>query len=184
MILFKNRLFQDFLIVAVSIVLAVIVLKTDIFTKIITSAQEWEFIGSFIAGVFFTSIFTTAPAIVVLGEIAREGSVVTTALLGGLGAVIGDLVIFRFVRDKLSGHISEVLEHHKPSKRLRALFHCKYSRWMTFVVGGMIIASPLPDEVGISMLGFSKMKTSTFTLVSFFFNFFGIIIIGLMARAL
>ena len=68
-------------------------------------------------------------------------------------------------------------------KRLRALFKMKFFRWFTFFLGGIIIASPLPDELGIGLLGFSKMKVSWFVPVSFVFNFIGICLIGLVARA-
>ena len=59
----------------------------------------------------------------------------------------------------------------------------KFFRWLTFLVGGLIIASPLPDELGISILGFSKMKVSWFIAISLVFNFIGILLIGVVARA-
>ena len=52
------------------------------------------------------------------------------------------------------------------------------------MLGGIIIASPFPDELGISLLGFSKMKTTAFIPVSLIFNFLGILAIGLIAKAI
>ena len=91
----KIFLLKDIAIIVLSIVVAVILVKTDALIKILTSTKELELLGSFIAGAFFTSIFTTAPAIVTLGEIAQANSLVVTALLGGAGAVVGDLIIFQ-----------------------------------------------------------------------------------------
>ena len=51
-------------------------------------------------------------------------------------------------------------------------------------MGGLIIASPFPDELGIGLLGFSKMRTRWFVLLSFTFNFIGIFLIGLVAKTL
>ena len=67
---------------------------------------------------------------------------------------------------------------------MKALFKFKFFRWLTWLIGGLIIASPLPDELGISLLGFSKAKTSLFIVLSFVFNFLGILFIGWVARAL
>lgn len=180
----KRFLQQDVAIVVISILIALILLKTKALSGILVSTAEMKLFGSFVAGMFFTSVFTTAPAIVTLGEIARENSLFTTALFGAFGAVIGDLIIFRFIRDRLGEHLLELVKHDSTWMRLRHLFRLKYFRWFTFLAGGLIITSPLPDELGIGLLGFSKMRTSRFIPLSFVFNFIGILIIGIVARSI
>lgn len=179
-----NNLVQDIAIIMLSILIAIILLRTDALVQILTTSQELERLGSFIAGLFFTSIFTTAPAIVTLGEIAEVNPVLSTAFFGALGALTGDLIIFRFVKDRISGHVTELLTHIGVGKRVRALFKLKFFRWLTFLIGGLIIASPLPDELGITLLGLSKMRMLSFILLSFVFNFYGILIIGIIARSI
>ncbi len=78
----------------------------------------------------------------------------------------------------------EIIKHQGAGKRIKLLLKLKFFRWLTFLAGGLIIASPLPDELGISLLGFSKMKTSWFIPLSFAFNFIGILLIGWVAKAL
>lgn len=173
----RNFLFQDTGIIVLSVLVAVLLVKTG-------AVSELSRIGSFVAGMFFTSIFTTAPAIVTLSEIARVNSIFSTALFGALGAVTGDIIIFLFVRDRFSDHLGILLSHTSAWKRFGALFRLKTFRWITFLVGGLIIASPLPDELGIGVLGFSKLKLSRFVWLSFVFNFIGIYIIGSIARSL
>lgn len=180
----KRFLQQDLAIIVISILIALMLVKTKVLSSIFVSTAEWGLIGSFIAGLFFTSVFTTAPAIVTLGEIANSGSLFLTALFGAMGALIGDLIIFRFVRDRLGEHIFEALKHGSFLKRLRHFLRLKYFRWFTFMVGGLIIASPLPDELGIGLLGFSKMKTTKFIPLSLIFNFIGILAIGFVARSI
>ena len=177
------NLIWDFLIIGASIGAAVFLLQSELLIRILTSTKEIEFIGSFIAGTFFTSVFTTAPAIVALGEIAHANSVLWTALFGALGAVVGDLLIFRFVRDRFSEHLLALLAHQGGRRRVRAMFQLKAFRWITFLLAGMIIASPLPDELAMSLLGFSKISASRFIPLSFVFNFLGILVIGLVAKA-
>lgn len=180
----KHLLLQDAAIIFISILVAIILAKTGILKNLLTSTKEWELFGSFISGMFFTSVFTTPPAIVALGEIARIDGIIITAVIGALGAVVGDLVIFRFIRDRFAEHLLELAGHRSLGRRLKALLKLRYFRWFTFLLGGLIIASPLPDELGVSLLGFSKMRMTWFIPLSFLFNSIGIILIGLVARTL
>ena len=178
-----NSLIRDLVLVIFSVFIAIILAKTGVLQDLITSTQEMRFIGSFIAGIFFVSVFTVAPATVALGEIAQSNSVITVAILGGLGALIGDLIIFRFVKDRVSDHFYYLMRVSK-SERLFSIFKLKLFRWIIPFVGALIIASPLPDEIGVAMLGLSKMKNSLFILISFVLNSAGILIIVLIAKAL
>lgn len=181
----ENYIVHDLSIVVLSIVLAFVMIKTNILSGLLMSATGYKFIGSFIAGFFFTSVFTTAPAIVTLGEIAKTDSIIFTAIFGALGALVGDLIIFRFIRDRLSDHFMEIMKHEKWWRRMyHLIFHLKYFRWLTFLMGGIIIASPFPDELGISLLGLSKMQTKHFLPISFIFNFIGILMIGVLAKSI
>lgn len=175
---------QDLGIITLSVVLAVILVRTNVLVDLLTSTEELEFWGSFIAGIFFTSIFTVAPAAVTLGEIAQEYPIFLTAFAGAGGAVVGDLLIFKFVKDRFSEHLMQLIGIQGGSRRVKRLLKIRAFRWLTFLVGGLIIASPLPDELGVALLGFSKMKMSGFIAIAFIFNFMGIILVGIAARSL
>lgn len=179
-----NHIFQDIGLIALSILIAVILVKTGVLTQLLLTTEKVELIGSFISGAFFTSIFTTAPAMAALGQISLAQGIFATALVGAAGSVIGDLVIFRFVRNRFAEHIEELLQHTHPIRRAHVLFKRRIFRWFTFLVGGLILASPLPDELGIAVLGFSKMRFKYFVALSFAFNFFGILLIGYVAHSL
>lgn len=168
-------------IVALSVVIAVIFAKTGMLAGILTSAQEWKLLGSLIAGIFFVSIFTAAPAGVALFEIAATNSIWEVALFGGIGALIGDLLIFRFIKDDLSEDIHWLIRKTKQEK-LVSIFRIKLFRWLMPFIGAVIVISPFPDEIGLTMMGLSKMKTLTFIPISFLLNFLGILIIGLFAK--
>lgn len=179
------NLMRDLAIIVFSVILAIILIKTRYLATILTSTKEMEFLGSFITGIFFTSVFTAVPATVTLGEIAQNNNVFWTAFFGGLGAVVGDLIIFRFVKDSLSEHIITAFENIRQKKIL--LFFNRERRhigWLLKLLGAIIVASPLPDEIGLTLLGFSKIKTVHFIPLSFLLNAAGILIIGLIAKTL
>jgi len=179
-----RHLLQDFVIIAFSVFVAVVLVRTNVLANLLASTSELEVLGAFVAGMFFTSIFTTAPAMAALGEISLLQGVFGTALIGAVGSVIGDLLIFRFVKDRFSEHIAELIGHKSIWRRFHLLFKRRFFRWFTFLAGGLILASPLPDELGIAMLGFSKMRFQYFIALSFVFNFAGITLIGLVAQSL
>lgn len=179
----RNDIMRDLGVVALSVVIAVILAKTGVLAGILTSTQEWELLGSLVAGIFFVSIFTAAPAGVVLFEIAIVNSIWEVALFGGIGALIGDLLIFRFIKDSISEDIHWLMRKTK-QERLLAIFRPKLFKWLIPFIGALIIASPLPDEAGLAMMGLSKMKTSVFIPISFALNFLGILAIGLFAKGL
>ena len=180
----ENHILQDIALILFSVLIAVLLVRTNVLANLLASMGELEILGAFIAGMFFTSIFTTAPAMAALGGISLLQGIFSTALFGAIGSVVGDLIIFRFVRDRISYHISEMLAHRSIWRRFHLLFKRRFFRWITFLAGGLILASPLPDELGVTVLGFSKIRVRYFALLSFTFNFLGIVLIGLVARSL
>jgi hypothetical protein len=139
--------------------------------------------ASLIAGLFFTSLLTTAPAIAVLGELSLEGNLFVIALLGSLGAVAGDYLIYAFVRDRVSQDAAYLLRGPR-MRRVLHIFKSRHFRRVLPVMGALIIASPLPDELGLALLGVSKLRTRTFIFIAYGMNFLGIVFIGLLARGL
>jgi hypothetical protein len=53
-------------------------------------------------------------------------------------------------------------------------------RWIAFVLGAVIIASPLPDELGIAILGFARLGSNLFVPLSFVSNFLGLVAVAYM----
>ncbi len=172
---------RDLGIIILGIIVAILLVKTGILSELLSSTKDWMPLGSFLAGIFFVSVFTAAPSAVVLFEMARSGSPFEIAVFGGLGALVGDMVIFQFVKNSLSEDIEWFMKRSR-GERLVAIFRFKLFRWLVPFMGALIVASPLPDEIGIAMMGLSKMKTALFVPISFSLNTLGILIIGLIAK--
>ena len=179
----KNEAIDDILIMGMSISFAMILIKTHTIQNMLASTRELEMIGSFIGGMFFTSLFTTVPAVIALGEIAQVYSLLGTAMFGAAGALFIDTLIFIFFRDKISAHATQFFKKKEKKERVKHALKVHF-KWLPFIIGGIILASPLPDELAIGIMGFSKMKLRFFMLCSYVFNFIGILLIGLAARAL
>jgi hypothetical protein len=179
----ESNLFRDLAIIIFSIAVAVLLIKGNILSGLLILTGGMAYVGSFISGIFFVSIFTTAPATVVLGEIARVNSIFMVALFGSFGSVVGDLLIFRFVKNHISEDFSFLIKK-SGLKRFTAIFKTRVFHWLFAFLGALVVASPLPDELAMSMMGLAKIKTSVIIPLSFILNFFGILIVGLIARAI
>ena len=172
----KYLLLNDFLMIAVGIIIAIIFVKTGILDILINAVKDYYMLASFIAGIFFTSIFTLAPASIALVHIAETSPIGPVVLWGALGAMCGDLILFFFIRDRFTEDLKRTI---RPSTMHHILhsFHFGFLKWLAPLIGALIIASPLPDEIGISLLGMSKVKTTLLIPISFVMNMLGIYVL-------
>lgn len=155
----------------------VIIISVTIVTLYVVKVSGFQVTPSilsvFIAGVFFTSAFTIAPAAIVLAHIAGEMSLPVVVFVGAFGAMVGDYVLFVFIRDKFSRDVLRVVKHFHIKFILKS-FHVGFLKWLSPVIGAIIIASPLPDEFGIMLMGVSRMQTRYFLLLTFVMNMIGV----------
>ena len=175
---YKNT---TFLVLSLA-VFFVFVVSSETFLAIIHRVQSWGYLGSFLCGIFFVSVFTVAPASVIIFDLAKILNPFFVAITAGLGAVLGDYLIFRFLRDRVFEELTPVFEKVSGSF-WKKLFQSPLFVWLIPILGAFIIASPLPDEVGISLLGLSKVKNWHFILIAFLLNTFGIFIVILLANS-
>lgn len=180
----KLHLIKDAAIICTSLIAAYFVMKSPLVDHIARLPSGWYLLTTFLAGLFFTSVFTTAPAIAVLAKLGAVHNPFIVAAIGGMGALVGDFVIFRFLKDHLSSNIVMLIETKgKGEGRLAHLFHKRFFRWSLAFIGALIIASPFPDELGLALMGLSEISTKRFAAISFTFNAFGILVIAFIARS-
>lgn len=175
----QGKIVRDLTLILFSILIAGILITTGIIDAFLELFDSSYLLTSFVGGVLFTSIFTTAvgsAAFVVLGIDGYNPFIV--GLVGGLGALTGDIIIFKFVREDLQKDISYLLQI-KKRKTLRKLASYPLVQLLLPIAGGIVIASPLPDEIGVSLLALSHVNMRYFSIFSFVFNAIGI---GLMVR--
>ncbi|OGG56748.1 hypothetical protein A3D71_03670 [Candidatus Kaiserbacteria bacterium RIFCSPHIGHO2_02_FULL_55_20] len=167
----------------ISILLSIWLLKTDAMGAFVEHAAAFEEISSFISGIFFTSILTTAPAIVALGELGQHIAPWKVAVFGGAGAVCGDILIFRFLHSPLANYI--IRAAFSPRLRHMGAVLAKGALWWTVpLLGAIVIASPLPDEIGLLMMGLSGIRLRSFIVLAYTMNTAGIYVVAVTAQAL
>lgn len=165
-----------------SLVLFFLFADTPVIKGIITHIGNFGYLGALITGILFVSVFTVAPAAVVLFFLADTLNPLWVATFAGVGAVIGDYLIFRFLRDRVFDELKPLFLQGGGSLLVK-LFKTPYFAWTLPLVGAFIIASPFPDEIGIGLLGASKLKNWQFILLSFLLNAIGIFLVIIAAKS-
>jgi uncharacterized membrane protein YdjX (TVP38/TMEM64 family) len=168
--------YKNLTILFTSLIFAFLLTQLEIFHQLLLSLGTWGYVGAFFAGMLFVLSFTAATGAVILFILAEKLTPWEIGLIAGLGAMVGDLTIFRFVKDDLINEL-EPLYKRFGGNHVNHVLHTRYFHWTLPLIGALIIASPLPDEIGVSLMGISKMKTYKFIFVSFLLNAIGIFLV-------
>jgi hypothetical protein len=142
-----------------------------------------SYAGIFICGLLFAFGFTTPFAIAILLNLEIE-NVFLAAMIGGLGALISDLIIFRFVKFSFEDEF-EKLKDERPflfiKSGLNKVFRPEIEHYLLLAFGGILFASPLPDEAAILVLvGLSEIDEKKLMIISYVCNTLGILLFLLM----
>ena len=165
----------------VSIMVVALWASTESFSDAVQIIERLGYIGYFGVGMMFVSTFTVTPAAVVLFRLAESMHILPLALIAGMGAVCGDLLLYNYLRDKVFVELKPFFGFIGRSS-LGRLFQSRHLAWSLPVLGAIIIASPLPDELGIALLGGSKFNRWQFIALSYVLNTAGIVVILTLAK--
>jgi len=132
--------YRNTTLLVLSLIALFFLADTAVAHALIKQIGSYGYFGALITGIFFVSTFTVAPASIVLFHLAQDFNPFLIALCAGAGGVIGDLLIFRFLRDGVFEEIQPFLKRFKGSY-LHALIRTRYFIWLAPVVGAVIIAS-------------------------------------------
>lgn len=169
--------YKNFTFLFLSLFFAFYLFRNEAFHSYLLHLGTFGYIGAFIGGILFVSTFTVATATLILLVLAEGLHPIEIGIIAGAGAVIGDLLIFRFIKDSLTREVESLYNSVDSNHNLVKVLHSKYFSWTLPVIGALLIASPLPDEIGISLMGIAKMKMGKFLLLSFILNSIGIFLV-------
>jgi hypothetical protein len=174
--------YKNTALLIISLILFFFFAEHPLIKNTIAFIGNFGYLGAFFVGIMFVSIFTVAPAGVMLFYMADTLNPLGVALAAGAGGVVGDYLILKYLKDKVFYELKPVFMNHG-GKPLRKLFKTPYFAWSVPIVGAIIIMSPFPDEVGLGLLGISKMKQWQLLGMLFLLDVAGIFLIVIAARS-
>lgn len=175
-------LVRDLIIILFSIILAVIFVQTGLLDGFSHKFKDAFLVASLFAGLLFTSAFTAAIGIAAFIVLGSEGyNPFLIAGFGAIGSVVGDSLIYRFVRDDIVEDVNFFMKRVN-KKSYRHVVHSKIFYWVVPMIGALIIASPLPDELGVGLLALTRLPQKYFYIASYTLNFIGILAIVMIGE--
>lgn len=148
---------------------------------------SFGYFGIFLGGIFYAYGFTAAPATVILLTLAKEHSFLSAGIIGGVGALLSDVIIFLFIRHSFIDEIEKLKKEKiailigKTIKKLLGSFN----NYLLPVIASFLIASPLPTEIGVALLAAIKgLSVKKFLLIAYFLHTLGILVILLIGNAI
>lgn len=165
--------YPKFLLLIITVVIACILFGNKDMVFVQNFLKSFGIFGGFFTGIFFVYSFTAIPASAVFLILAKQQNIFFLGITGGIGALVGDLLIFYFIRHSFSDEI-ELLAKEKFIVWINKKIPKFLRYYIMPILAGIMIASPLPDEIGIAMLASSRLSTRVFSALSLLLNTAGI----------
>lgn len=168
---------KNILLFIISIGLTIFLFTNPFITNNLHYFNQLGVVGAIIAGLLFTSTFTVGIAGLLLISLTSSLNPFLIVPFAALGAVTADALVFKFIRKTVSSQANLIfskIDHHS---HLYKLLHTPYFSWTLSLIGFIVMALPLPDEIGISLLGLSSTSIKKFLTFSYFSHIIGISIL-------
>jgi hypothetical protein len=169
--------------IVVSVLAAIGLQLSGAIPAFLEATSNFEMLNAFFAGVFFVSIFTAAPAGVVLADLSNTMPPLLLALCGGLGNFCGDALLYYVFRTRVEPDAAAVIKHTHFKRIYLSLQKNAFLHWLSVLAGAILIASPFPDEFGIALMGASKISRPVFLLMVLPLDILCILFIALAVQA-
>ncbi len=164
--------------IAFSIILggAIWLYLTGTLENAILLLNNYGYAGAFLSGLFLTSGFTTPFAIAVFLSFRATLNLFAVAFLGAFGATLMDYFLFSSTK--------KIVRQTRVTASAHVFKFKKFPSFVTAIIGGVVLASPLPDEIAVSLVGVAQLDAKTFVVLAFFFKFLGILAIVLVGQVI
>ena len=168
------------IILLLTIILAYVIFKGRGFLQFHNILLSMSYLGTFLAGFFYAYGFTAAPATAIFLSIAKDQNLIAASLIGGLGALISDIIIFMLIKNTFNHEVKAISKTKiiKFIGKEEKLLFGSFKKYISATFAGFIIASPFPSELGISLMASLKeISFKRFLIIAYILHTIGIFII-------
>jgi len=179
----KKFKFYNTIFILASIIVAIVFLKTPQVALFIEESAKFGPLAPVVSGFFYSDAVTAPAATAAIFYLGKVQNPFFIAAIGAFGAMLGDYIIFRYLKKRGLPEIDYVAKKFK-IKSINKINSNKHLRALALLVAALIIASPLPDELGSAIFGALKFQTRYFLVLSYCLNFLGILAISWLGLVL
>jgi len=176
------------LLFAASCIAAFIALRAGMFDALHPFLSQLGILSALLGGMLFSFGFSAPFGMGIFLAIAPDIPIWIAAPVGGFGAFLSDVAIFQTLRVPFFALEVERLRSASLTRWLHSVFlhdgmSDRIHKFALWTMAGIFIASPLPDEIGVSLVStLTNIESKRFALLSFLLNTAGIYSVLLIGR--
>jgi len=156
--------------------LTIYLVITGLLQEFLLGLGSYGYLGGFVSGMLFTYGITTPLAMVAFFILAESLDIWLLTFLGSVGGVITEYTIYSFAKNE----VGKTIKIYKNKKIRFPEIKSKFLHKISPLIAGIIIASPIPDELVAILFAVEKYEIKKFLILTFIFKFIGIfLIVGL-----
>jgi hypothetical protein len=140
------------------------------------------YFGTFLAGLLYPYSFTTAAGTAILLILAKEQNILLAGIIASIGALISDIIIFFFVKYSFGNEV-QTLSKESAVQTLSRLIPDSFRAYLLATFACILIAAPLPTEIGILLMtSVKKISTKKFVVIVYILHVSAIFVILLLGN--
>lgn len=170
-------------IAVAALLLFVLLFDTAFMSAIFSFLNNQQYLGGFIAGMLSASFITAAPAAVLIVELAQHLDPLALAVLIGIGSAAGDMVLLLFFEERIFHELAPLGRRLGLKRFVKRAGKGKRMSAPLLLTGAVVIMTPVPDEIGLGLLGISHFPKVFLFLICLALNTLGASLFVLSVRA-
>ena len=135
----------------VSVILVYVIFSGLAFKPLHDALVFMGYFGTFLAGLLYPYALTSAAGTGILLILAKEQNILLAGGIAGIGALISDIILFLFVTHSFSDEVQKLSEE-TVVRSVNRLIPDSIRVYLLATFAGLLIASPLPTEIGILLM--------------------------------
>jgi len=177
MLLIHKLRYPKFIMLGLTFVFAYLLFNSPRFSGVMMGLKALGVFGVFVLGIGYSYGFTAGPATAAIIVIAKDHNIFLFAIIAGIGSLLADLILFEFIRSSFSDEINKLFQE-RPVRWMASVLPCGIKKFVVPVIASIILASPLPDEIGVTMFAaYKNISEKAFLMLCYLLNTAGILII-------
>ena len=139
----------------ISVILVYFLFSGLVYTPLHEALIFMGYFGTFLAGLLYPYALTSAAGTGILLILAKEQNLLLAGVIAGIGALISDIIIFLFVKHGFSDEVQK-LSKETLVRTVNRWIPDSVRVYLLAAFAGLLIASPLPTEIGIMLMASIK----------------------------
>ncbi|MBI2542581.1 MAG: hypothetical protein HYW24_00115 [Candidatus Aenigmarchaeota archaeon] len=183
---------QNIIILVLGLVFAYFLAHSGLIYAVTEFLAQFGYLSALLLGFLFSYGALTAASAVAIFVISKSFNPVLIALIAGLGAMISNFLIYRFIKEDVLEEVKFIFSRemgfdverfeHRLNQRV---YRSKFLQAAIPAISGILVSLPLPTEVFVSVLwAIARYDAKKVLFFSFLFSFLGILNIALLSRVI